>query len=273
MKRTIPARMTAEISGFIRISFGSILTREFFTVSVPVLLLWEILPDNGAVSHYLLPPPSEIIVAFKDMLIHKHLVMHFVSSLFTFTAGLFLACLVAIPSGIAIGWNAVIRKHALPFFQILSPVPPPAWIPITVVIFGIGLPMKVFLIFVGAVYPILFNTYQSVKDTDPRYLTSARSFGASEMTIIRHVYIRNCLGSIIMSVRTGVIMGLVMLTVAEMYGGRSGIGFLLVQAKEFFQIREMIVCMMILGATGWLFSEVLKYIEMKLSRWKGDSRD
>ena len=84
--------------------------------------------------------------------------------------------------------------------------------------------MKLFLVFLGAFYPILFNTYQAVKDTDPRYIASARVFGASEFSLIVHVYFRNSIGAILMSIRTGLAMGLVMLVVAEIYGGRSGLG-------------------------------------------------
>jgi ABC-type nitrate/sulfonate/bicarbonate transport system permease component len=71
-----------------------------------------------------------------------------------------------------------------------------------------------------------------------------------------------------MSVKTGVAMGLVMLVIAEMYGGRTGIGYVLVEAKEFFQIPVMVVCMVVLGVIGWFLIEVLKFLELKLSVWK-----
>jgi ABC-type nitrate/sulfonate/bicarbonate transport system permease component len=108
-----------------------------------------------------------------------------------------------------------------------------------------------------------------VKDTDPRYLASARVFGASELTLILRVYIWDALGAIIMSVKTGVAMGLVMLVIAEMYGGRTGIGYVLNQAKDYFQISRMVVCMVTLGAIGWFLIEVLKFVELKLAVWKG----
>lgn len=263
----------SELWGFTRFSLGSVMTREFLVIAIPAAILWETVPRTGIVSSALIPPLSEVFLSFFNILVHRHLTAHLLSSILSFTAGLFLAAAIAVPAGIAMGWNTVIRNHTLPFLQILSPIPPIAWIPITVVVFGIGLPMKIFLIFIGAVYPIVFNTYQAVKDTDQRYLLSARSFGAGEFTIIMHVYIRRNLGAIFMSIRTGVIMGLVMLAAAEMYGGRSGISFLLVQAKEFFQIPEMIVCMGILGAMGWFYSEIFKYAENRLTLWKRNGHD
>ncbi|MBS3966628.1 MAG: ABC transporter permease subunit, partial [Truepera sp.] len=146
--------------------------------------------------------------------------------------------------------------------------PPPAWVPITIILFGIGLPMQVFLVFLGAFYPVLFNTYQGVKDTEPRYIASARVFGASEFTLIKRVYLPNSLSSIVMGVKVGIALGLVMLVVAEMVGAHSGIGWLLVESKDFFRIDRMVVCMLTLGFIGWFLIEVMKYLETKLALWK-----
>ena len=115
---------------------------------------------------------------------------------------------------------------------------------------------------------MLFNTYQGVKDTDPRYLASARVFGASEFTLLRRVYFPHAFGAVIMSLKTGVAMGLVMLVIGEAYGGRMGIGFLLGQAKDYFLIPDMMVCMAVLGFIGWFLIEILKYVEIKLAVWK-----
>ena len=138
----------------------------------------------------------------------------------------------------------------------------------TIILFGIGSKMHIFLMFIGIFYPVLFNTYQGIKDTGPRCPASARVFGASEFTLLRKVYFWHAFGSIIMSLKTGVAMGLVMLLIGESYGGRMGIGCLLGQAKDCFVIPEMMVCMVILGWLGWFLIEILKYVEIKLAIWK-----
>ncbi|MDR1472068.1 MAG: ABC transporter permease [Synergistaceae bacterium] len=257
-----------EAGYFLRNALGSIFSLEFVTVFIPLLLLWEFLPRLGVVPKALVPPLSTVAAAFWELLTERHLLTHIGHSMGKFLLGLGIAVATAIPIGILMGWNMAIRKRALPLFQLLAPVPPPAWVPITIILFGVGLPMQTFLIFIGAFYPILFNTYQAIKDTEPRYLASARVFGASELTLILHVYIWHAIGAIIMSVKTGVAMGLVMLVIAEMYGGRTGIGYLLVEAKDFFQIPVMVVCMAVLGVIGWFLIEVLKFAELKLSVWK-----
>ncbi|MDR2178775.1 MAG: ABC transporter permease [Synergistaceae bacterium] len=257
-----------ETGYFVKNALSSVFSWDFLTVFVPLLAVWELLPRWGVVPRTLVPPLSTVAVTFWELLTREHLLVHIGHSMGKFFLGLGIAVATAIPIGILMGWNLAIRRRVLPLFQLLAPVPPPAWVPITIILFGIGLPMQTFLIFLGAFYPILFNTYQAVKDTEPRYLASARVFGASELTLILHVYIWNALGAIIMSVKTGVAMGLVMLVIAEMYGGRTGLGYMLVEAKDFFRIPVMVVCMAVLGIIGWFLIEVLKFLELRLSVWK-----
>jgi len=254
--------------GFVKGAFGSLVTREFLTVLIPLLILWEALPRLGVVPSTLVPPLSQVAETFWDMLTRRSLLSHAGSSLTRFALGLGIAIAVGFPIGVMMGWNVFIRKHALPLFQILAPVPPPAWVPITIIALGVGLPMQTFLVFLGAFYPILFNSYQGVKDTDPRYLASARVFGASEWTLIWRVYVPSALGSVVMGVKIGIAMALVMLVIAEMHGGNTGIGYLLVESKEYFRIDRMVVCMIVLGAVGWFLIEVMKLVEAKLAVWR-----
>lgn len=257
-----------ELGRFFRASVGSLFSLEFITVLIPLLIVWEILPRTGWVPETLLPAPSKVTTAFVHMLTEHQLLNHLGASLGRFALGLLLALITALPIGVLMGWNLFIRKHALPLFQILAPVPPPAWVPLTIVVLGVGLPMQTFLIFLGVFYPVLFNTYQGVKDTDPRYLASARVFGASEWTLIKHVYIWHALGSVVMGIKIGIALGLVMLIIAEMHGGRTGLGYLLLESKEYFQIDRMVVCMVLLGLIGWFLIEIMKYVEAKLALWR-----
>ncbi|MDR2095195.1 MAG: ABC transporter permease [Treponema sp.] len=261
-------RLLQELWGFLKNSLGNFFSLEFLSVLVPILLLWEFLPRWKLIPESLLPPLSVVAERFWFMLWHKQLVLHIAYSMGRFFTAFATAVVLAVPIGLLMGWNLKIRAFVLPLWQLLSPIPPPAWVPMTIIFFGIGSKMHIFLMFIGIFYPVLFNTYQGIKDTDPRYLASARVFGASEFTLLRKVYFWHAFGSIIMSLKTGVAMGLVMLLIGESYGGRMGIGYLLGQAKDYFVIPEMMVCMVILGWIGWFLIEILKYIEIKLAIWK-----
>ncbi|MFH1562879.1 MAG: ABC transporter permease [Nitrospirota bacterium] len=257
-----------EISNFLKVSFGSILSIQVLTIVIPILILWEMASRLAWVQETLCPPPSAIGYAFFDLWINGELLKHIGASLLRFFLGFFLALAVSVPIGTLMGWNPTIRKYILPIFQLLAPIPPPAWVPITIILFGIGLPMQVFLVFLGVFYPVLFNGYQGIKDTDPRYITSARVFGASEFTLIKSVYTPHAIGSVIMGIKIGISIGLVMVVISEMVGAHSGVGYLLIESKDFFRLDRMIVCMFILGFIGWFLIEIMKYIENKLSFWK-----
>jgi ABC-type nitrate/sulfonate/bicarbonate transport system permease component len=261
-------RFFSGLGGFFKNSLGNFFSPEFLTIFIPLLLLWEFLPRWGVLPKSLIPSLSEVALKFWDMLLHRRLVFHVLYSLGRFFIAFGIAVALAVPIGLLMGWNLKIRAYVLPLWQLLSPIPPPAWVPMTIIFYGIGSKMHIFLMFIGIFYPVLFNTYQGIKDTDPRYLASARVFGASEFTLLRKVYFWHAFGSIIMSLKTGVAMGLVMLLIGESYGGRMGIGYLLGQAKDYFVIPEMMVCMVILGWIGWFLIEVLKYVELKLAIWK-----
>jgi len=261
-----------EVGTFLATAFGSLVTREFLTVVIPILLLWELLPRLGWVPPTLIPPLSQVIKAGGLLLVkgyaYSPLWQHLLNSLWRLCLGLALAIALGFPLGVLMGCNLFIRKHLLPLIQLLAPVPPPAWVPITIIVLGIGLKMQMFLIFIGAFYPILLNTYQGVKETDPRYLASARVFGASEWTLITHVYIPHALGSVVMGIKIGIAMGLVMLVIAEPFGSSVGIGYMLHMSKEYFQTDAMIICMGILGVLGWFLIEIMKYLEAKLALWR-----
>jgi ABC-type nitrate/sulfonate/bicarbonate transport system permease component len=247
---------------------GAVAGAAWLRLAVPLAVLWEMVPRAGVVPRTLIPTPSDVAVAALGLARGGELLRHLASSLGTLALGLILAVTAAVPLAVIVGWNPWIRRHLLPFIQATAPIPPTAWVPLAIVLVGIGLPMKVFLVFLGAFFPIFLNTYQAIRDTSPRYLVAARAFGASELTLILHVYVWQALGAVVMSVRTGVALGLVMLTAAEMYGGRAGVGFLLVEAKEFFRVPEMVVCMAVLGAVGWCLSQLLMLLQTRLSRWR-----
>ena len=261
-------RVLNELGGFLLNALRNFFSPGFVVILTALLLAWEFLPRYGLIPESLLPPLSAVGRRFWYMLRYKQLALHIAVSMGRFFAAFAAAVALAVPIGLLMGWNLKFRSWFLPLWQLLSPIPPPAWVPMTIIFFGVGSRMHIFLMFIGIFYPVLFNTYQGIKDTDPRYLASARVFGASEFTLLRKVYFWHAFGSIIMSLKTGVAMGLVMLLIGESYGGRMGIGYLLGQAKDYFNIPEMMVCMVILGFIGWFLIEILKYVEIKLAVWK-----
>ncbi|QDR83385.1 ABC transporter permease [Sporomusa termitida] len=258
---------------FLKNSFGSFVTPAFATVFIPILLAWELLPLFEVIPDGLLPRLSTVAVSFYDALVDadmhgNRLLDHLAISVLRFFIGFFIALLLAVPLGMLMGWSVFIRKHLLPLFQLFAPIPPPAWVPITIIFLGVDLRMQSFLVFLGVFYPVLFNSYTGTKDTNSRLINTARLFGASEFTILCQVVFPSALSSILMGMKIGTAMGIVCLVLAEMFGASSGLGWMLMESKHYFQIDRMMVTMVMLGGFGWFMIEILKFIELKLSLWK-----
>ncbi|MGI6005134.1 MAG: ABC transporter permease [Christensenellales bacterium] len=268
MRRLTGIQFKNEIVLFLRNSFGSLFTLDFAKVIVPILILWETIPLMGIIPQGLLPRLSTVAVSFYTLLTQHGLLGHIGISLLRFFIGFVIAVALAIPIGILMGWSRFIRRHLLPLFQLLAPIPPPAWVPITIIALGIGLKMQGFLVFIGVFYPVLLNTYTGTRDTNRRFINTARLFGASELTILREVVLPSALSNILMGMKIGTSMGLVCVVISEMFGASSGLGWLLVESKNFYRIDRMMVTMLLLGGIGWFIIEVFKYIELKLSLWK-----
>jgi len=257
-----------EVAFFLKNAFGSVFTWEFARIALPVVILWEIIPRAGWVPRGLMPPPSTVFFSFWELLTQFDLLGHIGISLFRFTAGFLIAVALAIPLGLLMGWSMLVRKHMLPFMQLLSPIPPPAWVPLTIIVLGIGFSMQIFIVFLGVFYPVLFNTYTATRDTNKRFINAARLFGASEMTILRQVVVPSSVSSILMGMKIGTAMGIVCVVISELFGASSGLGWLLSESKDFYRIDRMIVTMAILGSIGWFMIELLKYFEIRWSGWK-----
>jgi len=237
-------------------------------------IAWQLLAVANGGKNALFVSPRDLTRTAAELIARKGLIRHAGASVALLLTGLTLAIASAVPAGIIIGRNAFARKWVLPLFKALSPVPPIACTPLIVVALGVGPFARVFIVFLGCFFPVLFSTIQGVAAADPRLLMSARVHGASELTVVSKVLFRSAFGSILGGVRIASSMGLVMLVVAELFGGRNGIGYLLMQAKEFLRLPQMLVCALVLGLLGTVLHRSLDLVERRWESWRGgDAND
>ena len=153
---------------------------------VVLLVLWQfvslyVLDKRTAV---LLPAPTEVLKAFWQLLVSGDLLIHMRDSLKRECVA-FIWALSAVPLGIAMGWSKAIDEQVDPLVEVLRPVPPLAWIPLSILWFGIGDIQNQFIIFLGMFFPILLNTISGVKNIEPNLLRAARCLGAKEGRVLR----------------------------------------------------------------------------------------
>lgn len=181
-------------------------------------------------------------------------------------SGVLVAAAFAIPFGIIIGWFDTVDQLFKYIIGILRPIPPIAWIPFSILWFGLGFVSEIFIIFIGCVFPILINTYDGVKRTDTILIESAQTLGASKWQILKKVVLPSTLPNIITGLKVGIGIALMCTVAAEMIGTNSGLGYLILNSASLLNVSDAIIGMLFIGLLGILFDYIFSEAE-KLIYW------
>ena len=214
----------------------------------------------------LLPPPQAIAAAAWELIRAGDLWRHTVDSLSREMVA-FLWALSAVPLGIAMGWWQRVERQVDPVVEMLRPVPPLAWIPLSILWFGVGNTQNEFIIFLGCFFPILVSTVAGVKGVEPTLVRAARCLGAGERQTLWRVVLRAALPQIVTGIRVGLGVGWMALVAAELVGASSGLGFLINDARTVLRTDYVIVGMATIGIVGLLIDRVIRAVAQRLLPW------
>jgi len=182
--------------------------------------------------------------------------------------GFGLAALVAVPLGLMIGWNRLTGRLVDPTIQLLRPVPITAWLPFAIAVFGIYDASALFLIGMGAFYPIVVNTTHGVRDTNLLLLRAARMMGAGAGTVLAKVVFPSALPSIFTGMRLGIGVAWTAVIVAEMIAVKSGLGYVLWDAYYVGRMDICVATMVSVGLLGFISDRLIVYASRILLRWR-----
>jgi ABC-type nitrate/sulfonate/bicarbonate transport system permease component len=231
--------------------------------------LWEFVVRSGIVPSTMLAAPSDVARLFlvkltqadpDGALLQEHA---WVSIQEAFT-GYFLSLAVGIPLGLAMGWFVMAEGLARPVFEIIRPIPPVAWIPLTIFWFGIGLPGKVFIIFLGGLVPCVINAYVGVKMTNPTLIQMARTYGASDWQIFRQLCIPSALPMVFGALQIALACCWTNLVAAELLAADAGLGFLITMGRRLAMPEMVVLGMVMVGLTGAVIGVVIDCVEKRL---------
>ena len=197
----------------------------------------------------------------------KTLHIHLWKSFTRVYAGFFAAALVAIPLGLLIGRIASIRRLVDPTLQLLRPVPVTAWLPLSMIFFGIGPNAAIFLVFLGAFYPIVFNTTFGVRSVDVRLFEAAAMLGCKGPSLFRQVVLPAALPSILNGLRLGHGFAWILIVVGEMTGVQQGLGATIMDARMLSRSELVIAGMVVIGVAGFVTDRVLVMLNNRLLQW------
>ena len=244
------ARKTADLGRFVRpLAVGALF-----------LLIWDL--GVRASGSDLFPKPLEVAQGIVELIQKGLLLKYIVASLFRVTWGFTLAVLVGVPAGLMLGWYSKAFEAFNPMIQIFRPISPIAWIPVAILWFGVSDAAPVFLIFLASVFPITVSSISAVQNMQPVYLRAAENFGLSRGELFRQVIFRACLPQIITGIRIALGVAWLVVVAAEMIAVNSGLGYLIIDARNAGKRYDLVVAgMVMIGLIGLVLDLLVRRLE------------
>ena len=230
---------------------------------------WEGVVRSGIIPNTLLASPSQVFAAFIDKLSNPNpdgaiMATHAWTSIQEAFIGYVLSLVVGIPLGLAMGWFNVVEGLFRPIFELIRPIPPIAWIPLTVFWFGIGLAGKVFIIWIAGIVPCVINSYVGVRMTNPVFLQMGRLYGATNWQLFWTVCIPSALPMVFGALQIALAWCWMNLVGAELLAANGGLGFLIQCGRKLGRPDLVVLGMVTVAMTGVFIGILIHYVEKKL---------
>ena len=210
----------------------------------------------------LFPTPGNVLRGIIELFQKGLLFKYIVASLFRVTWGFTLAVLIGVPAGLLLGWYSRAFQAFNPILQILRPISPIAWIPVAILWFGVSDAAPIFLIFLASVFPITVSAIAAVQNMQPVYLRAAQNFGLSRGELFRRVIFRASLPQIITGIRIALGVAWLVVVAAEMIAVNSGLGYLIIDARNAGKRYDLVVAgMVMIGFIGLILDLLVRQLE------------
>ena len=237
------------------------------------LLIWQFAVMGGLLPNRYVPMPSEVVKLFFVKWVDPNpdgavLGVHILASLQVALTGFFLAIIIGVPLGLFMGWFRGFESFMRPIFEILRPIPPVSWIPITIIWLGLGLQAKAFIVFFSAFVPCTINAYTGIRQTSPALINVAKVCGASNFTIFRKIGIPSAMTMTFAGIRVALGNAWATLVAAEMLAANVGLGYMIQQGRSFARPDIIILGIVVIGILGVIFTWLLGLVEGKVLVWK-----
>lgn len=233
------------------------------------LLFWQAIVWAKLFPEYLLPSPKDVLNGSLELLRNKILFEHIGFSLYRILTGYGLAVVTAIPLGLIFGWYTRLWAAVDPFVQVLRPVSPLAWSPLLILWFSLET-SPIVIIFIASFFPILLATVAAVRNVDPIYLKVARNFGAGNLDTLRKIVVPASFPYITTGLHIALGAAWIHVIAGEMLGVRSGLGYLIIDARNTIRYDQVITGIIIIGLLGLSLDRLISLAERHIRRrWGG----
>ncbi|HDR8155271.1 TPA: ABC transporter permease [Bacillus cereus] len=247
------------------------------TIPVIILIIWQLAGVFGLVSKTVLPTPLDIFLAFQDLFKTGELFGHLSISVFRAAAGFFIGGGLGIILGTIVGFSTRSEQYLDPSVQMLRTVPHLAVAPLFVLWFGFGETSKVLLIADGAFFPLYVNAFLGIRGVDSKLFDVARVLEFSKRKLITKLILPAALPNLLLGARLSLGVAWVSLVVAELMGSTEGIGYMIMDARQFSNTDIVFVGIIIFAFVGKFSDSLVRLLEVKFLRWrdnfKGETGD
>ncbi|MFJ7732029.1 ABC transporter permease [Lysinibacillus sp. NPDC097231] len=237
-----------------------------------LLGIWQLVTVMGRHDAALFPPPLNVLSALLEMIKDGSIFEHIQISLFRFFSGYLLAVIVAVVLGLFLGRWVRVWAVLDPIVQVLRPVSPIAWSPFIVLWFGIGNMPAIVIIFIAAFFPVLLSTVSAVKKVDDVYLRVAANFEMSQFNLLRKIVFPAAFPMIANGLHMALGSAWIFLVAGEMVGAQSGLGFLIVDARNSLSLDLVMAAIIVIGVLGLLLDKAIRYFESWVAKIWGGQR-
>jgi taurine transport system permease protein len=243
-------------------------------ITVAVLIaVWFAVTNLGWVKPIFLPTPQAVFQQFYEYLTgqanDKPLWQHFLASMLRVFSAFLLACVTAIPIGIAMGMSRTVRGIFDPPLEFYRPLPPLAYLPLIIIWFGIDEVPKVLLIFLSCFAPLALAARSGMRSASQEQINAAYSMGATYLQVIRHVILPSAMPDILIGMRIAIGFGWTTLVAAEMVAANVGLGQMVLNASNFLRTDIVIMGIIVIGVVAYLFDLLMRWVERQVVPWKG----
>jgi len=229
-------------------------------VALGFLVVWDLCVR--ITGNDLFPKPWEVVLGIVELAKKGLLLKYIVASLFRVTVGFGLAVVVGVPLGLLLGWYRPAFQALNPLIQVFRPISPIAWIPLAILWFGVDDRAPIFLIFLASVFPITVSAIAAVQNIQPVYIRAARNFGVGRIELFRRVIFPATLPQVLTGIRIALGIAWLVVVAAEMIAVSSGLGFLIIDARNAGKRYDLVVAgMVMIGLIGLALDQLVRRLE------------
>jgi sulfonate transport system permease protein len=233
-----------------------------------LLVVWAIASKKEWIAPQILPAPAIVAQTLLDQVKTGELFTNFAISLARVAGGFALGGAIGIVLGVSMGLSRKVEQYLFPLFNAISQVPVLGWLPLAMMVLGIGESLKIVIIAHATLVPIALNALKGIRNVPQAYIDVAKSFQFSKRQLLRKVVFPASVPTLFVGVRYGLTQAWLSLVTVELLASSEGLGFMIVWGRQLFQLDLVLSAIIVVGVVGLLLDKGLERLEARLLRWR-----